>query len=157
MIDQAQSSFWRVWKLKLEEQKRVADHTRVLEQIIPGVEIARFLSGDIDYMEGSVLSLIKSVKLEKKRILKDVLKLASAYGLDHSKVCSFPLFRLNYTHHPWFPCSLYNYTYLPYFEYLIAVSPIYFLGYFFANFIHTFTLDSNIFFKFKFHTNETHI
>ncbi|KAI3756951.1 hypothetical protein L6452_04483 [Arctium lappa] len=85
-IDQAQSSFWREWKLKLEEQKRVADHTRAIEQIIPGIETARFLSGDIDYMESVIFSFVESVKTEKKRILKDVLKLASDYGLDQTKV-----------------------------------------------------------------------
>ncbi|XP_071709835.1 MAG2-interacting protein 2 [Rutidosis leptorrhynchoides] len=85
-IDQAQSSFWREWKSKLEEQKRVADHTRAIEQIIPGIETSRFLSGDIDYMESVVFSFVESVKTEKKRILKDVMKLASDYGLDQSKV-----------------------------------------------------------------------
>lgn len=85
-IDQAQSSFWREWKLKLEEQKRVADHTRAIGQIIPGIETARFLSGDIDYMESVIFSFVESVKTEKKRILKDVLKLASDYGLDQTKV-----------------------------------------------------------------------
>ncbi|KAL7183536.1 hypothetical protein ACSBR2_025854 [Camellia fascicularis] len=85
-IDRAQSSFWRDWKLKLEEQKRVADHSRVLEQIIPGVETTRFLSGDINYIESVVFSFIESVKLEKKHILKDVLKLASTYGLNCTKV-----------------------------------------------------------------------
>lgn len=85
-IDREQSSFWRDWKLKLEEQKRVADHSRVLEQIIPGVETMRFLSGDINYIESVVFSLVESVKLEKKHILKDMLKLANTYGLNHIKV-----------------------------------------------------------------------
>ncbi|KAM0071082.1 putative transcription factor WD40-like family [Helianthus debilis subsp. tardiflorus] len=85
-IDQAQSSFWREWKLKLEEQKRVADHTRAIEQIIPGIETTRFLSGDIDYMESVIFDFIDSVKTEKKKILKDVLNLASDYGLDQTKV-----------------------------------------------------------------------
>ncbi|KAJ9546225.1 hypothetical protein OSB04_025932 [Centaurea solstitialis] len=85
-IDQAQSSFWREWNVKLEEQKRVADHTRAIEQIIPGIETARFLSGDIDYMESVIFSFIESVKSEKKRILKDVLNLASNYGIDQTKV-----------------------------------------------------------------------
>lgn len=85
-IDSVQSTFWRDWKLKLEEQKRVADHSRVLEQIIPGVEIARFLSGDFNYIESVVFSLVESVKLEKKCVLKDALKLADTYGLNHTEV-----------------------------------------------------------------------
>ncbi|KAL7003648.1 hypothetical protein U1Q18_004797 [Sarracenia purpurea var. burkii] len=85
-IDTTQSSFWRDWKLKLEEQKRLADHSRVLEHIIPGVEITRFVSGDINYIQSSVFSVIESVKLEKKHLLKDVLKLADTYGLNHTKV-----------------------------------------------------------------------
>ncbi|KAI8565105.1 hypothetical protein RHMOL_Rhmol03G0234800 [Rhododendron molle] len=85
-IDRAQSSFWRDWKQKLEEQKRVADHSRVLEQIIPGVETMRFLSRDMNYIESVVFSHVESVKLEKKHILKDMLKLANTYGLNHTKV-----------------------------------------------------------------------
>lgn len=86
-IDEVQSTFWRQWKLKLEEKKRVAEHSRVLERIIPGVETTRFLSGDYNYIENVVFSLIESVKLEKKRILKDVLQLADTYGLNHTEVC----------------------------------------------------------------------
>ncbi|OMO87876.1 Secretory pathway Sec39 [Corchorus capsularis] len=85
-IDEVQSSFWREWKLKLEEKKRVADHSRLVEQIIPGVETARFLSGDISYIESAVFSLIESLKLEKKHILKGVLKLADTYVLNRVEV-----------------------------------------------------------------------
>ncbi|XP_076915022.1 MAG2-interacting protein 2-like [Bidens hawaiensis] len=85
-IDEAQASFWREWKSKLEEQKRVADHTRAIEKVIPGIETTRFLSGDIDYMESVIFDFIDSVKTEKKKILKDVLTLASDYGLDQTKV-----------------------------------------------------------------------
>lgn len=81
-----QSTFWREWKLKLEERKHVADHSRVLEQIIPGVDTARFLSGDTDYIESVVFSLIESVKMERKHILKDLLKLANTYSLNRSEV-----------------------------------------------------------------------
>ncbi|XP_061358182.1 MAG2-interacting protein 2 isoform X2 [Gastrolobium bilobum] len=85
-LGKAQSSFWREWKLKLEEQKRMTDHSRALEKIIPGVETERFLSGDSIYIENVVLSLIESVKFEKKRILKDILKLADTYGLNCNEV-----------------------------------------------------------------------
>lgn len=73
--------------MKLEEQKQVADQSRILEQIIPGVETARFLSGDMDYIEKVVFFLIESLKLEKKHMLKDVTKLVDTYGLDKTKVC----------------------------------------------------------------------
>ncbi|XP_010272299.1 PREDICTED: MAG2-interacting protein 2 isoform X2 [Nelumbo nucifera] len=86
MIDKEQSTFWREWKSKLEEKKHIADRSRELEQIIPGVETARFLSGDLDYIGSVIFSLIDSVKLERKTILKDVLKLADTYGLNHTKV-----------------------------------------------------------------------
>ncbi|WCJ32440.1 hypothetical protein M5689_013862 [Euphorbia peplus] len=85
-IDEVQSTFWRQWKLKLDEKKRIAEHSRVLEQVIPGVETARFLSGDFDYIENAVFSLTESVKLEKKHIVKDVLKLADTYGLNRTEV-----------------------------------------------------------------------
>ncbi|OIT26501.1 PREDICTED: MAG2-interacting protein 2 [Nicotiana attenuata] len=85
-IDQAQSTFWREWKLKLEEQKRIAERSRSLEQIIPGVETTRFLSGDMDYRESVVFSFVQSITPEKKHIVKDVLKLANAYSLNCSKV-----------------------------------------------------------------------
>lgn len=85
-IEKAQSTFWRGWKLKLEEQKRMADRTKVLEELIPEVDTARFLSGDLQYMNRSVMSFIESVKLQKKTILKDVLKLADTYSLNRTEV-----------------------------------------------------------------------
>ncbi|CAN1250963.1 MAG2-interacting protein 2 [Linum perenne] len=85
-MDKVQSTFWRDWKLKLEEKKRVAEHSRVLEQVIPGVDTARFLSGDLNYIRNAVFSLIESVRLEKKHVIKDVLKLADTYGVDHIEV-----------------------------------------------------------------------
>lgn len=84
-----QSSFWREWKLKLEKQKFVADRSRALENIIPGVDTSRFLSGDIKYMESVLNNLIESVKLEKKHILKDILELTDTYGLNRTKVYIF--------------------------------------------------------------------
>ncbi|KAK4790120.1 hypothetical protein SAY86_017424 [Trapa natans] len=81
-----QSTFWREWKLKLEGQKCVADRTRVLEQIIPGVEAARFLSGDLDYIQDTIFSMLESLKREKKKIFKDLLEVACMYGLDRSEV-----------------------------------------------------------------------
>lgn len=86
-IDEVQSTFWREWKFKLEEKKRIAEQSRELEKIIPGVETGRFLSGDFDYIKSAVISLIESVKLEKKHIIWDVLKLADDYGLNRSEVC----------------------------------------------------------------------
>lgn len=85
-LDKTQSTFWREWKMKLEEQKRVADQSRILQQIIPGVDTARCLSGDMEYIETVVFSLIESLKLEKKHILKDLSKLVQTYGLDKTKV-----------------------------------------------------------------------
>ena len=86
-IDEVQSTFWREWKFKLEEKKRVAEQSRELEKIIPGVETGRFLSGDLDYIKSAIFSLIESVKFEKKQIIRDVLKLVNAYGLNHAEVC----------------------------------------------------------------------
>lgn len=85
-LGKVQSSFWREWKLKLEEQKRLTEHSRALQKIIPGVETERFLSGDSIYIENVVISLIESVKLEKKHILKDILRLADTYGLNCTEV-----------------------------------------------------------------------
>ncbi|XP_022959224.1 MAG2-interacting protein 2-like [Cucurbita moschata] len=84
--NEVESTFWREWKLKLEEQKRIADHSRTLENIIPAVETSRFLSGDRYYIERVVLSLIESVNLEKKHILKDILNLANTYGMHRTEV-----------------------------------------------------------------------
>ncbi|CAN4089511.1 unnamed protein product [Withania somnifera] len=85
-IDQAQSTFWREWKLKLEEQKRITERSRSLEQILPSVEAARFLSGDMDYRESVIFSFLESMTPEKKNRVKDVLKLANTYSLDRNKV-----------------------------------------------------------------------
>ncbi|XP_021753504.1 MAG2-interacting protein 2-like [Chenopodium quinoa] len=85
-VEKAQATFWRGWKLKLEEQKRLADRVKVLEELIPGVETARFLSGDLQYMNSVVMSFIDSVRLQKKPILRDMLKLADTYGLNRTEV-----------------------------------------------------------------------
>lgn len=58
----------------------------MLEQIIPGVDTARFLSGDINYIRSTVFSLIDSLKFEKKRILKDLLELSHTHGLSQAEV-----------------------------------------------------------------------
>lgn len=88
-LGKEQSSFWREWKLKLEEQKRLTEHSRALQKIIPGVETERFLSRDSIYIENVVVSLIESVKLEKKHILKDILRLADTYDLNCTEVRDF--------------------------------------------------------------------
>ncbi|CAL1404449.1 unnamed protein product [Linum trigynum] len=90
-MDKVQSTFWREWKLKLEEKKRIAENSRVLEQVIPGVDTARFLSGDSSYIRHSVFYLIESVRLVRKHIIKDVLKLADTYGLNQSEVLGYYL------------------------------------------------------------------
>ncbi|KAI5444051.1 hypothetical protein KIW84_012606 [Lathyrus oleraceus] len=60
-LGKVQSSFWREWKLKLEEQKRFAEHSRALQKIIPRVETERFLSRDSIYIENVVISRIDVV------------------------------------------------------------------------------------------------
>ncbi|CAA6656354.1 unnamed protein product [Spirodela intermedia] len=72
-VDKAQSTFWKAWKLKLEEQKELADRGRQIEQLIPGVQTGYF-------------SFIDSVKLEKRHILKSTIELADAYGVQRTKV-----------------------------------------------------------------------
>ncbi|KAF6162273.1 hypothetical protein GIB67_008402 [Kingdonia uniflora] len=84
--DKIQSTFWREWKSKLQEQKLLTYQSRILEQTIPGVDTSRFFSGDHDYIENMIFSLSDSVKLEKRPSLKEVLKLATTYGLNHNEV-----------------------------------------------------------------------
>lgn len=85
-MHKAQSTFWNEWKVKLEQQKNVADESRILEKLIPGVDNARFFSGDMEYIHSVILSLIESVGTEKKPILKDIIILAQTYGVERSKV-----------------------------------------------------------------------
>ncbi|XP_042447126.1 MAG2-interacting protein 2-like [Zingiber officinale] len=85
-IDKMQSTFWREWKSKLEDQKRCADQARELEQIIPGIETGRFLSRDMVYIKSVMFSFVDTVKQEKKHILKDAVMLADAYGLHRIEV-----------------------------------------------------------------------
>jgi len=75
--------------LKLEEQKRTADHTKMLEELIPGVDAEKFLLGDLRYMTDVVKSFVESVKYRKNPILRDVLKLADMYGLNRKEVKKF--------------------------------------------------------------------
>ncbi|CAN6452195.1 unnamed protein product [Victoria cruziana] len=84
--DSVQSAFWREWKSKLEEQKNLADQARALEEIIPGIESSRFLSGDKSYVRDTVFAFINSVRHEKRHILQNALKLADAYGISRVEV-----------------------------------------------------------------------
>ncbi|KAJ0968606.1 hypothetical protein J5N97_025523 [Dioscorea zingiberensis] len=85
-IDQAEPTFWREWIIKLEEQKQLANQARTLEQLIPGIETARFLSGDIKYIKSVIFSFVDSVKVDKRHILKDAVMLADKYGLSRNEV-----------------------------------------------------------------------
>ncbi|KAK8936142.1 hypothetical protein KSP39_PZI013472 [Platanthera zijinensis] len=85
-IDKVQSTFWREWKSKLEDEKRLAHQARELDETLPGVDTRRFLSGDIEYIRNVVFSLVDSVKTQKKYILKDAVKLADTYGLQRVEI-----------------------------------------------------------------------
>ncbi|PAN38457.1 hypothetical protein PAHAL_7G173500 [Panicum hallii] len=85
-IDIANTTFWREWKSKLEEEKQLADQARMLKQILPDIDTSLFLSGDADYIKRVVFSFVDSVKLEKKHILKEAVKIAETYGLQRTEV-----------------------------------------------------------------------
>lgn len=80
------ATFWKDWSSRIEEQQKLADQARNLEQIIPGVETSRFLSGDTEYIRRVVFSLAESVKVEKKSVLLNGLTLANTYGVNRSEV-----------------------------------------------------------------------
>lgn len=85
-IDEANATFWREWKAKLEEERRLADQAMMLKQVLPDVDTSRFLSGDVNYIKNVLFSFIDSVKLEKKHILKEAVKIAETYGLRRTEV-----------------------------------------------------------------------
>ncbi|GLJ28279.1 hypothetical protein SUGI_0555830 [Cryptomeria japonica] len=84
--EEIETTFWKEWRLRIAEQQRLAQQARLLEQMIPGVETRRFLSGDTAYVQNTVFSLIESVKIEKKSILSKGLMLANMYRVDRSEV-----------------------------------------------------------------------
>ncbi|XP_040385831.1 MAG2-interacting protein 2 isoform X2 [Oryza brachyantha] len=85
-IDEANATFWREWKAKLEEERRLADQARMLKQVLPDIDTSQFLSGDVNYIKNVVFSFIDSVKLEKNHILKEAVKIAETYGLRRTEV-----------------------------------------------------------------------
>ncbi|XP_062204468.1 MAG2-interacting protein 2-like isoform X2 [Phragmites australis] len=85
-IDMAHTTFWREWKSKLEDEKQLADQARMLKQILPDIDTSRFLSGDASYIKKVVFSFVDSVKLEKKHILKEAVKIAETYDLQRTEV-----------------------------------------------------------------------
>ncbi|TVU51498.1 hypothetical protein EJB05_02930 [Eragrostis curvula] len=85
-IDMAHTTFWREWKLKLEEEKQLADQARMLKQIMPDIDTSQFLSGDANYIKKAVFSFVDSVKQEKKHVLKQAVKIADTYGLQRTEV-----------------------------------------------------------------------
>lgn len=58
----------------------------MLKQVLPDVDTSRFLSGDVNYIKNVLFSFIDSVKLEKKHILKEAVKIAETYGLRRTEV-----------------------------------------------------------------------
>ncbi|CAM0943908.1 unnamed protein product [Alopecurus aequalis] len=85
-IDMAHATYWGEWKSKLEEEKRMADQARVLKELLPDIDTSRFLSGDANYIKKAVFSFVGSVKLERKHILKEAVKIAENYGLQRTEV-----------------------------------------------------------------------
>lgn len=85
--NEVQSTFWREWKDKLEGQKQLANQARSLENLMPGVDSARFLSGDSNYIKNTIFMFIDSAKVEKKPVLKEALALAIMYDMDCCEVC----------------------------------------------------------------------
>lgn len=85
-IDMAHATYWGEWKSKLEEDKRMADQARMLKEVLPDIDTSRFLSGDSKYIRKAVFSFIDSVKLERKHILKEAVKIAENYGLQRTEV-----------------------------------------------------------------------
>ncbi|KAG0502446.1 hypothetical protein HPP92_002518 [Vanilla planifolia] len=67
-LDEVQSTFWREWKEKLEDQKRLADQARALEETVPGVDTSRFF------------------EVAKKHILREAVELATMYGLQRAEL-----------------------------------------------------------------------
>ncbi|KAJ1265588.1 hypothetical protein BS78_08G087500 [Paspalum vaginatum] len=85
-IDMANTTFWREWKSKLEEEKQLADQARMLKQVLPDIDTSQFLSGNANYIKRVIFSFVDSVKLEKKHILKEAVKIAETYGLQRTEV-----------------------------------------------------------------------
>ncbi|KQJ90695.1 MAG2-interacting protein 2 isoform X2 [Brachypodium distachyon] len=85
-IDMAHATYWREWKSKLEEEKRLADQARMLKTVLPDIDTSRFLSGDANYIKKVIFSFVDSAKLERKHILKEAVKIAENYGLQRTEV-----------------------------------------------------------------------
>lgn len=47
------TTFWKEWSDTIDEQQKLVNQARNLEQIIPGVETNRFLSGHTHYIESA--------------------------------------------------------------------------------------------------------
>ncbi|KAJ7565349.1 hypothetical protein O6H91_02G056800 [Diphasiastrum complanatum] len=78
--------FWTTWRLTYESKLQLMEQMRILEQMIPGVEIGRFISGDEDYIKDMVYLLVESVKPEEPDQLIRTLALAEAYRVDKWQV-----------------------------------------------------------------------
>lgn len=64
----------------------MADQARMLKNVLPDIDTSRFLSGDANYIKKVVFSFVDSVKLERKHILKEAVKIAENYGLQRTEV-----------------------------------------------------------------------
>ncbi|KAL3677465.1 hypothetical protein R1sor_027413 [Riccia sorocarpa] len=82
----ASSNFWTEFRSKAVQTLKFAEESRKLQQMIPGVDAARFIAGDQEYITESIFNFVDSVKARKEEWLPGLLALSHRYHVDTWRV-----------------------------------------------------------------------
>lgn len=79
-------NFWSTFSTRAEEILRVSEESRRLREILPGVDVGRFLSGDEAYIQDRVFLHVDSMKMQQEQSLPKMLTLADQYNIEQWQV-----------------------------------------------------------------------
>ncbi|KAL2652320.1 hypothetical protein R1flu_020448 [Riccia fluitans] len=80
------SNFWNEFRSKAVQTLNVAEESRKLQEMLPGVDAARFIAGDQQYITESIFSFVDSAKARKEEWLPGLLALSLRYHVDTWRV-----------------------------------------------------------------------
>ncbi|KAG6557446.1 hypothetical protein Mapa_000718 [Marchantia paleacea] len=76
------SNFWTEFRSRAAETLKVAEESRKLQQMLPGVDAGRFITGDQEYINERIFSFVETAKTRQEEWLPGLLALAHEYHVD---------------------------------------------------------------------------
>lgn len=78
----SESNFWTEFRSRAAETLKVAEQARKLQQMLPGVDAGRFITGDQEYINERIFSFVETAKTRQEEWLPGLLALAHEYYVD---------------------------------------------------------------------------